>query len=310
MKGFVNFIIVLFLFIPLVIYILQYEEQKQDLYLEKLKYQRLAYYYDDIVYDFENIIGASNIYYRMVNSTAFVLTIDDRYRVSDYTGNLSQYESEVNSYLYKIGLGYSVSFDSLTNYNDYGDIYLATKSGNLNSYYRRYLTSTGNASVITIYYNEVGKPTYYDFEFYILEKVPFIDDNFVSNGESSDGVPIHIKMCYPYLASTECKEYTTTLGQGGTASYTATFHLNVCDGELNITVALSGIGNDHDEVYIHVPQEIGTDVNITLNGTTVTSDYDFSQLFCGKRENDDTYLILWYGDTTKGDATKIILDEG
>ena len=311
MKGFVNFIIVLFLFMPLVIYLLTYQNLQAENYPTKIAYMRLAYYYDDASYDLEKILGTSNIYFRMINSTEFTLSIKDRYRVSDYTTKLSAYEADLSSYFNKIGIGYTLSFSSLYNYNDYGDIYFATKSGSLNSFYRRYISSGTNASSITIYYDDVGRPDSYYFDFYIIDNLPFVGDSFVATGNtSSGGTPVYVRMCYPYLGSTACRTYQTNLNPGGTASYLASFHLDVCSGVLNITVAISGVGNDHDEIYIYIPEDIRTRVNISLNGTTLNSDYDFTQLFCGSRGTDDSYLILWYGDNTKGDTTKIILDEG
>ena len=163
-KGFVNTMIVLFLFIPLIAYLLSYQSERPS-YPEKLAYMRLAYYYDDATYDLEKIIGTDNIYFRMINSTEFTLSIKDRYRVRDYTSKLKSYDSDLSAYFNKIGLDYRLSFDSLANYKDYGDIYFATKSGNLDSYYRRYINSTQNASIIKIYYDDLGQPENYYFDF-------------------------------------------------------------------------------------------------------------------------------------------------
>ncbi len=309
-KAFVNSMIVLFLFMPLILYLIIYQSEKPD-YPTRIAFMRLAYYYDDARYDLERIIGTDDIYFRMINSTEFTLSIKDRYRVRDYTSELTSYDADLASYFNKIGIGYRLSFASLENYDDYGDIFFATKSGSLNSYYRRYINSTQNASIIKIYYDDVGKPENYYFDFYITDHLPFVGDEFTASGNtSSGGTPIYIRMCYPYLGQTQCRQYETNLNPGGTASYIASFHLDVCSGVLNITVAISGVGNDHDEVYIYIPEDIHTNVNITLNGTTLDSDYDFTQLFCGNRGNDDSYLILWYGDNNKGDPVKIILDEG
>ncbi len=310
MRGFVNLLIVLLLFVPLTLTTIQLSRESREDYSTKIVAERLAYYYDDIVWDLEKIVGINSTYYKMDSSNTFKITIEDQYRVSDYRAELSTYKSQIDSYLSFLGIGNSFSLNSLLNYNDYSDLYLATKSGALNSYYRRYVSPSGNASQIVIYYDDVGKPTGYEFSIYIKNKLPFVSDSFTSISNSSNGVPVIIKMCYPYLAQTQCRTYSAKLNPSGSATYTAKFYIDTCNKDLNLTVNIGGASLQYDEVSIYVPPDVVAATNVTINGSTNTSNYKFTQLFFGQRGSDKSYLVLWQGDVIKGDYNKIVVDEG
>ncbi len=311
-KGFVNVLIVLLLFIPLLYYTLVYLQSLEDEeILTREKLRRLSFYYEDIIDELKNRMGFEELSYSPKTEDIFVFKAFGEIRRTTTNFDVMAYDSEVKSSLSKVGINYSVDFSSVYQFSDYFVINFLTKSGSSSSYFKKYYdTSIYNISEMKVNYFDVGRPSQYNITIYITGNLPVDGDNLSVSNYDPNGVPVYFRVCYPFIGGAKCFEKSTTVGNNGAANYTFYLGQNICGAEGKILILVGDpLGNPNDEYIVQIPSTITGYINSTIDINTSISSYKVSQLYLGDRVPYSSALYLSLGELKKGSKNKVVLDE-